>query len=48
MFTDAMFTRNRRPRGQDEVTVDAGYTYVIESVKRVGHGMYEMDVRCIG
>ena len=48
MFTDTMFTRNGRPRGQDEVTLDAGYTYIIQSVTKVAPGRYEMDVRCLG
>ena len=26
MFTDTMYTRGDRPRGQDEVTVDSGYS----------------------
>ena len=48
MFVDTMFTRTNRPRGQDEVTLDAGYTYTITSVTRVGEGMYEMEVTCVG
>ena len=48
MFTDTMFTRTGQPRGQDEVTVDAGYTYLVEDISKAGPGRYEITVRCIG
>lgn len=48
MFTDTMFTRTGHARGQDEVTVDAGYTYLVEDVSKAGPGRYEITVRCIG
>lgn len=48
MFVDTMFTRTGRARGQDELTLDAGYTYRITRVEEVGPGMLEMDVECLG
>ena len=48
MFTDTMFTRTGQPRGQDEVTVDAGYTYLVEDISKAGPGRYEITMRCIG
>ncbi len=48
MFVDTMFTRTGRARGQDEVTLDAGYSYQITGVRLVGPGMLEMDVECLG
>lgn len=48
MFTDTMYLRRGgRPRGQDEVTLDAGYTYYIERVDKVAPGRYEMHVSCV-
>lgn len=47
MFTDAMYTRENRPRGQNELTLDAGYTYRIDNISDAGDGSFKLEVSVV-
>lgn len=47
MFTDTMYTRGNAARGQDELTLDAGYTYRVDKVKPMSVGRYCLEVSVI-
>lgn len=44
MFSDTMYTQGNRPRGQDELTLDAGYTYTINGITPIKAGVYEFNI----
>lgn len=48
MFTDTMWTRHGRPRGQNEVTLDSGYHYIITGMRLKAPGRYEFEVSVSG
>lgn len=48
MFTDTMFTRTGTSRGQDELTLDAGYSYTVNNVKAIKPGIYEFNTTVHG
>lgn len=48
MFSDTMYTQGNRPRGQDELTLDAGYTYTINGITPIKAGVYEFNIMVHG
>lgn len=48
MFSDTMYTQGNKPRGQDELTLDAGYTYTINGITPIKAGVYEFNIMVHG
>ncbi len=47
MFIDTMYLKESRSRGQNELTLDAGYYYKISKVEILGQGRYKLYIELL-